>query len=101
MSADIHIEHGALDEITNTLRSASTDLDRARASPPPEAPDAGEAGTAVSALLRQLADETNRFVATAAAAGDAVADSAATYREADQRAEEGLRGAGEEDRDAD
>ncbi|GAB3549823.1 hypothetical protein J2S53_001199 [Actinopolyspora lacussalsi] len=94
MSSGFRIDPMILGEITGALRQAGDELHRTRATAPAE-PDAGEARTAVAALLNQLVEETDRLSDTASAAGDAVADSAAAYTEADRQAREvllGLRG---------
>ncbi|SFE33756.1 hypothetical protein SAMN04487819_11187 [Actinopolyspora alba] len=89
MSSGFRIDPVILEEITGTLRQAGDELHRTRATAPAE-PDAGEARTPVAALLNQLVEEAERLSATASAAGDAVADSAAAYTEADRRAREEL-----------
>lgn len=89
MTGGQEVDHGVLDGIARTLRSASSHVE-ALAGSVPATPDAGDGTAAIASILGKLVDGAGRLVVGAAAAGDAVAQGNATYVEGDAAAREAV-----------
>lgn len=78
----VYVDHATLDTIAQSFSGASSELDGVAASAP-ESIDGGDATAAVLGILSRLMHDAGQLVAGLDAAGQAVADANAKYREQD------------------
>ncbi|MCV7363098.1 hypothetical protein [Mycolicibacterium neworleansense] len=85
----LYINHESLDKISQSLSSASSDLDSASASAPASV-DGGLGTPAILGILAQLTDNAGQLVIAVKAVANGVASASASYRGQDEAGAEAL-----------